>query len=1403
MAQSGSKPKQHGALHGDLEFLQNSILQSPSTDRLLEVARRSFEVEDYDAGFQALLSVFAESSTTFTRLDAEGRAFGTYQVAIDLLRNSDAAVRRHWTEVVSGQAEKQFRSHLLTGSTAELTRVRRMFPLTPAGFKAGILEFRLYQSLGQTQFARLLLDELTAVYAQTSIDNQRTLNALHRAVDQDASPTMPGGDADRWAKSLRGIGGFPTADALSMPWPEPVWTFSESEAIWDHPEYARPLGGLLLPENRDVLRRNRWLAIPRKNDVIIRTPLRLLAVERKSGQILWTLSTDTQQQSEVTEALDQEFAIRDHGALLDREEFCSVTTSGDSLFFFDHFREFGGTDQYGLPRSFRGVPLQLGQRRRLVPTSSGADEGRRRLVAIQAKPGDPQILWTRGTSGFEYRIQDADANLISAMAARSDETFSEETRFLGRPLVFDQMLYVLTEEPELIVLHCLSASTGRTVWSRPLSYRNERSGGDRSRFITVSEPDTSVCGFGIQDNILICTLTSGLAFGVSLPDGELKWSTNFRDSVPNNAAANQRSMIERFGRERGFHFRPLFDHGVMIWAADNSAQVRCVRTSTGELLWSVPRFVESPGALEGSHDDYAAWLSEDRVILLGERHVRSLSVSDGDQHWVTTIQPQTGFADCDDNHCLIPLVDGTIISVRTADGKPDELSRGMFRRHDRPFAGGISGDSELTFITTPVSVTALPKAQPLLDELRSREDLSEGQQLRLAELLLLDHDVSEGIEAFQTLCRSSDTEVQQKASRLLADVTLHLLAERRFSGEATESEFGAGAAVLDQLPLLPEQQILRAVCDATFPIPAELLDVERLGATVVSPLPDWSVRGDMLLAAESDTNTERLQQSLTGSHQSLAGREFALAFPGTLADDALSNRSSRKESSPPLLEQELQILSGQIHSADNDTDLQRELRQLRGLQTAPKHLPASEPVRWEIETDERLLLRADSRVPEIVDAAHAMLESPSWYRNRIFMVQNNLFEFDPSLGTVSAPIALPGAVDATSPTTGPSVPGLIPLVGHGYLGALSVSHRSKPEVAWWRAFRNQKGSGMPLEIGPVGPSFMIVADASELSCLHPLTGNTLWSRTLYSGVPGRSLFRQMSRMTGDATVVGVLGANLRGFSLFDTRTGRSLGTRSLNIGDNQTPLMFGRHVLFHENGILKLIDIATGADELKTNVPIRVQNTGHVQLLGESDAILLTEDVRAIVIDLQTGHIRLDVPLGEKVDAQRVTGIKAERIGDNIHLLVKDWGNTGSLLSASSRIGDLRMDSGTLCCLNPQTEALLWTRDCVPSVWPVIHGDPIGLHIAWSWKNQDLVWERRLGGGLRLNGQESADSAPDRSVVMEIIDQNTGATVQRIENLAPFEPFSCYHSADEKTIKIETERSIVTLHYEIKSARAK
>ncbi|MCP4788190.1 MAG: PQQ-binding-like beta-propeller repeat protein [Fuerstiella sp.] len=1411
-ASADARKEQHtGSLHGPTDFLQQNLLQSAEDARLLATAERNLRSGDSDAAFVALLQIFARSHDAFTPIFSEKPSHSTYRSALALLQNVDFPTRAAWTRATEALAAQALRNATVQGSTEEFPKVSQRFPFTRAGMEAMALRTTLAISRGQNQLACSLVREMED-HAATAVSfpTEDLLRQLRHQVEAHvANLTAP-------SNTVSAVGRADVPGELTLPWPEPLWTWQES--VWSNPGAATTLAGLLQPEHRSKLSANLWRPVITPDAVILRTPFRIVSFRRDTGDIDWYLPTDTVPEDVRLEDTER-FSMSGRGTiahLLSREELGSMALDDNFLFFIDRFHDFGN----------RLAPhrLMFGAGGLIPDAPAAADNGRggTRLVAVQMKP-QPHVSWTVGGPNFGYRFHaDGDSNdsetrmpAATAPELKSGTTHAQAVdvqsgfqgrRFLGTPLVYDRMLFVLSSDDEMIWLSCLAQATGRTIWNRPLTYENVPIPTRRSRFITPHEESNGVSLCGVQGDTLICAVNSGLVIGTRVIDGQLKWATSVR-GADNSPYSLGTGYLPGTSSRPSSGFQPLFHDHRMIWASDHSTMVHCIDTDSGSILWQVSREVTGSGLMEGSRDRYAVAVLPDRVVMVGDRHARALSMSDGRQLWGTPIQEQTGRGTCNAAHCLIPLRNATVMQIDVQTGMSNSVSQTVFAGLSGAAVGTLVADDDIICAATPLSVIVLPTIQAVRKR-AAQHDLPTGRErLITAQTQLLSADLEEGVTNLQRLL--SDEAVGVEASELLAESLLLMLAENRFQVSTDRESVPAAAEILDRLSLSEEQQIRRFLLGSVHE-PSLNRDSSR--PPLLSLLPDWQVRADIAAwTALSGDSAPAVAPFLPDDEPRLSFStiEHAILFPQQLGDVAHQITFAERlvDSHYPTAAHLFLLAAAKTATAADRQLLEHRLPSVRPVLPPAGHTTAQDlesdsdtatrrPT--EIMIEESLSLSSGSRLVTLLSMEKGMVETPDWFSDRLFRTSQGVVSVNMDIGAISAPVRLPGTAEIVVPSNELQSPGIVPLSDARHVGVLSLVAADGPSMLWWKRLERDVTDRSAFEIGPIGPGFMIVATGSQLSCLHPFTGRLLWKRAISMGVAHGTAFGGAGRLVGDERVIGVLGENMKSCQVFRTQDGERLDAVRLDIPAGQTPLLSGRMVLFHKDQRLALIDLLTGRDLMESTAPVDIRPPGMAQMLPRGRAVTISNDLDAVVINLQTGHTDIRCSLEDHVKIQRITGLKAFERRNRLFVLIKDWGRPGSRLSNSSRLGATRLESGTLVCIDRKSGEILWSRPAVPSVLAEIHGDPTDLLVTWSWKNPEYpVWQRQIGG--LQNNDQSRRSQSGRSLIVTVIDGQTSETLAEKEFFSfaseRDEPVRFLHDAASSTISLETVRTNIAITY--------
>lgn len=1374
-----------GDLHGPLEFLQQSLVLSAEEGRLIAAADRQLQLGDKGQAYAALQAVFARQYDAFTTSSRGRGVSSAYQSALQLLQQAEFRVRRDWAVEIEPLAAAALRA---AGSdSVKVARVARQFPYTPSGLKAACMRAVLAQTHGQLQLANAILAELNSQYATTTV-NFNASGLLNTLLARFAGQSLI-------AQSPKLAGG-PLIDApqqLTLPWPRPAWKWQES--VWQFPHGVSAFAALTDPTHRAALSANAWRPALTPDAIILRTPFRIVSFHRQTGGVLWSVRTDT-----VGEPVDLAGTMPGVNLgraptaedLLKMETLGSVAASDRFVFFIDRFRKLSSENRLRQP--FDGQRLPLTDRER---------NGGTRLVAIKLKP-EPEIAWAVGDAvAFDYRISTNPLAQVESSHEESGDAFAkrdierstpfEGQHFLGVPLVHDQLLFLLSSDRENVWLNCLTEATGRLQWQMPVTYQNQQQLPGRGRLLIPEEklPGASLCG--VVEDTVVCALKTGVAVGVSLTDGRFRWATNIRGEDSSLTGGGQSPFMLRQPTIQRRSFQPFLHLGRMYWSAQQSSDVSCIDTGNGRILWQTPRAVVAGGVMEGSQDQYAAGVVDDQLILIGDRHIRSIKIADGSQVWSTYLPPQSGKATCNDQFCLVPLQNGTVAYVDLQRGALNLVSQDTLSGQSGETIGTLLADAEFVYSITPISVTAYSAPERDQDA-----ESSQSSMFIQAQAAILSADVANAVTLLQREVSNPETpESLQRAQDLLAKVLLRNLALAKFSQSGAESlaedTLAGSQQILQQLPLTIEQSVRLSVLSGEVELPPEYVAAPAL----LDLLPDWQARSDVSAWANlSSGSASKIAGFRSQPGSLIAASEHAILFPehvGTVDEQLGFAKELVASHFPAAAELFLLAARRSVSEADRQR-IDFQVNVIRKPYLQPGKGAAKSQVSFgKFRVKETPHFYADNRIAELLQERVIHIRTPEWFANDLLFSNRLLSVADMDNGVICTDVRLPATPENLMTESSFDSPGVLPIIGQDYVGLVSLVTTRKPQLLWWKRFDREEFDLTPLQLGPHGPDFMMVASENRLTCLHPLTGNVLWTRDVAFGSRGRDLFKQAIQFAGDDQVIAVFGEHMQSCEVYRTSDGLRLRIVPLDIAPKSVPIIAGRRVLFPEKQQLRLIDLMDGTDLLQGKSIPKILMSANAPQISNNRVVMMSEDREVLVLNMNTGKIELKCPISAQLDAQKqqMSGISAFERNGRLYVLVKNWGNHYSQRSASSTLGEVRVDHGMLFCIDFKTGLRLWHQKTFPAIMPRIHGDPIDVLVKWSWNDPGLSGFNGLG----FEPRSRTKTLQGRSLTVTVIDAKTGDVKLEADHLSPGEPIRCVHDATAATITLESNTAEIKVHY--------
>ncbi|MEZ6032375.1 MAG: PQQ-binding-like beta-propeller repeat protein [Planctomycetaceae bacterium] len=928
--------------HGLPEILTQQLFRDRKVESLLRTAESVRDVRGAGRLRESLLAIFAWPHDVF-EFDVRNKALSSLRSrALELLHGASGEIQAFWVTSNRVIAAQELESALQHGSRRDTASVAQRFPMTEAGLRAEVIDLTCEFLKGDVPRVVARVRELESNYTgtvlQTELKQQLGSLKLQLANSAAGSETLLSTRLSIQPENLHG--------SIAPPWPQPLWTWRES--VGDFPTISRiDMAAFLSEIAPETARRldlfNNWRSVFWDASIVIRTPFRIVALDRARGDELWSIPTDTFRPRPATVSGEPDHSghsgFRQSQNDFDRvspvygmAEFGLLAADREFLFFIDRFDLHGDTSQFAdnlmgrVIRSLNGFPV--------IEENEESDKMllASRLVAIRHRADSdlPYVAWQIG-DGAAYAYQPvrhpdvatsgdvsqktpvissatSEAQGVHGVAPISEHPWRGH-RFLSPPTGEGTRLFVLTASDNQVFLNCLQRNTGRLQWRQPLAYGDDNSVSviDASIFAKRA----SICL--VDQEVVVCSLADGILTGVSALNGRLLWASAIRD------AASTAPQF-RFGRPFPHDQTAIPSPSIMVPHISGGMIVCCNHYSTcvtglslqnGEIVWRTERQASGPGEIGGSADFYIAGITGLQVILVGARHCRSLDLKTGEQKWAVEIQGISGLAECRGNRCVIPVSSGQAATVNLETGTLIPESFIGSPHGSKEQTGGLTMDDELICVTTPVGIDVFPRADAVFDNPKQLAALAPdaAAQVRIrAEAHLINGDIDASLQVLRDAVTSSASRgtSETETHKIFAELILERWGQA-FSDFRESDDRGAGllsklpavelpsdAALLSGLSLSPELQFRMAVL--------QQLSESAAGVSNSTPLAElqrhdnwqlpvrltaaWSVRPDLLI--DSSDSAVETDPGLLGrlSIQELRDRtSWFLQHPDVMPDD--------------------------------------------------------------------------------------------------------------------------------------------------------------------------------------------------------------------------------------------------------------------------------------------------------------------------------------------------------------------------------------------------------------------------------------------------------------------------------------------------------------------------------------
>jgi outer membrane protein assembly factor BamB len=261
----------------------------------------------------------------------------------------------------------------------------------------------------------------------------------------------------------------------------------------------------------------------------------------------------------------------------------------------------------------------------------------------------------------------------------------DDTYFLGPPLPLGGKLFVLTEKQQELRLLALSPDKGKLLSTQVLCTTREKLQQDLTRRTHASH-------LAYGEGILVCPTNAGAVFGIDLLSGSLVWAYPYRekDATP-EPSHKLGGMGRRGGIPAGWMMMPngqlvpiaglntewkvtapVIADGKVVFTAPDAKSVHCLNLADGTPVWSQRR----------TEDDlYLAGVFAGKVLIVGKKSVRGLSLAKGETVFNLETGTPSGQGIASDNVYYLPLKEAA--RSKGPEICAIDMERGLVAAHTR------------------------------------------------------------------------------------------------------------------------------------------------------------------------------------------------------------------------------------------------------------------------------------------------------------------------------------------------------------------------------------------------------------------------------------------------------------------------------------------------------------------------------------------------------------------------------------------------------------------------------------------------------------------------------------------------------------------------------------------------
>jgi outer membrane protein assembly factor BamB len=409
---------------------------------------------------------------------------------------------------------------------------------------------------------------------------------------------------------------------------------------------------------------------------------------------------------------------------------------------------------------------------------------------------------------------------LGGIGARNEKAELTDCHFLSAPLPFDGKLYVLIEKDLELRLAALNPETGKVFSTQTLAAVATKMGPQPIRRIQAAH-------LACADGIMVCPTNAGAVVGVDLASASVAWAHAYRspEDVPATPVQPELPRLRRLGQMQ-VPFQPLgsFWHvtapiihdGKVVFTAPDSRSIHCLRLRDGSKVWS-QKAVE--------HDCYLGGVIENKVLIVGSRSCRALSLDKGETVWSLETGMPSGQGIAANNIYYLPLKEG--VKSKVPEVCAIDVATGIIAGHSKSRKKIIPGNllfcqgDLLSQTATTIAVFPQLKTKLRTIDERLRKDPTDAVGLYERATLRMDDGNLAGAAAdlVQVLSGSPPQDLLPRTQVKLYEALTELLGRDFNAGEKYLADYRqlltleippdkSGLKKLDPLPRIEQRQII-------------------------------------------------------------------------------------------------------------------------------------------------------------------------------------------------------------------------------------------------------------------------------------------------------------------------------------------------------------------------------------------------------------------------------------------------------------------------------------------------------------------------------------------------------------------------------------------------------------------